>query len=225
VDLNEWSSAVSFVREDVRAIIRAQRTHRAIRLALEARDELPLEEDFIDADLADGSVGAARPFEIEGVQIVVRKLHRRGLAARDIMGADLLYEIEGQKFTIIQYKTPDSHGRVGNVPQQLTDLVDNCPEMICGGRVRWPHCGSWHAIRSNSVSLYHQACEARHIFDGAASRNVAAFSSGLSKDTFDELFALCWIGAPISPSAMAGVVTSTINASRVLFSVKQRGRF
>jgi len=225
MDLEQWNSAVAFVRDDVRTIIRAQRTHQAIRQQLEARNEYPLEEDFIDADLGNDRIGAARYFEIEGVQIIVRKLHRRGLGARDVMGADLLYEIEGQKYTIIQYKSPDRRGRIEHDHQQLSDLVDNCPETMCSNRFRWPWCGSWHAIRSDEVSLYHQACEARHIFNGAASRNIAAFSSGLSKDTFDELFGLCWIGAPIRPGAMAGVVTSTTNANRVLFAVTQRGRF
>lgn len=225
MELEEWSETVSFVRDEIQNIIRAQRIHRRIRQQLAARDLAPLEEDFIDADLDNDSVGAPHYFDVEGVQIVTRKLHRRGLKSADVMGADLLYEIEGQKYAIIQIKKPDRNGRIALDTDQLDVLVENCPVPACDGRGHWPRCGSWYAVRDSGVSLYHQACEVRAIFGGAASRNMSGFESGLSKETFDELFALCLVGAPISPTAMGAVVTSSLNADRVLFAVLQRGRF
>lgn len=220
-----WLHVVENANEEVRTIIRAQRRLARIKRELEARDESPLEEDYIDADLAGDAIGSPRVRVIDGVQIVVRKLHRRGIGARDIVGADLMYEIEGQKYVTIQYKVPTASGQVLADSAQMSTLISTCPEWTCSPRGRWPRCGSWHAVLGKTSSFYHPACEANSYFAGAGSRSVDTFAGGLSKEMFDELFALCWIGAPIAPVDYAAYSFAALDSNRVLFTVRQRGRF
>jgi hypothetical protein len=48
----------------------------------------------------------------------------------------------------------------------------------------------------------------------------------MSRGTFDELFARCWIGAPAAASTdLVRFAWSTFLDGRVLFSVLQRGTF
>jgi hypothetical protein len=93
------------------------------------------------------------------------KLHRRGVSARDIHGANLLYEIEGEKYVLIQYKTPSSAGRVSRDETQLDTLVASCPEGVCYPRASWPHCGSWHCVRAVARSFYHRPARRRRSSD------------------------------------------------------------
>lgn len=224
MELDEWRDSVSYINCEISSLIRAQQVHCRIRRELEARDPASLEEDFIDAHLSGDVIGAPKRFEVEGVFIIVRKLHRGGLHASDVAGADLLYEIEDQKFAIIQYKKANGNGRISLESDQLETLIDNCPTGSCNGKGIWPRCGSWYAVRSGETSLYLQACEARNAFGGAALRGTSAFASGLSKEALDELFALCLFGAPISPIGMGAAIMSGLNADHVLFTVSQRGR-
>jgi hypothetical protein len=225
MQLDEWRGVVSYINNEIQDIVRGQQIHSRILKQLDTRNLVPLEEDFIDADLTDSEVGAASHFDIDGVQITTRKLHRRGIHASDVAGADLLYEIEGQKFALIQYKTPNAAGRVLLDAHQLDTLIDHCPDPVCDAGVFQPRCGSWYAVRARTFGHYMRACEARLVFGSSASRYASAFALGLSKGTFDSLFARCNIGAPLSPIGMGAIVASSVDADRVLFRVSQRGRF
>lgn len=225
MELLEWRETVDFINSEIREILRNQRVLNEVHDALGARAERPLEEDFIAADALDRPPNEPVVRVIDDVEITVRVLHRQGESLTDVVGADLLYEIEGRKYVLIQYKTPDRRGLVHHDETQLDELIEAC-SATCRFRTRsWPRCGAWHCVRGPAGASYHIACEASAIFGTAATRMMDKFKRGLSKEAFDELFAKCWVGARISPSELTYWTWSTFDARRVLFSVLQRGTF
>jgi hypothetical protein len=210
---------------DVAGIIRAQRVLSRVNTELGRRAERPIEEDFIFAEQFGKHPGKPVVREIEGVPVVTRMLHRRGLRQRDIEGADLLYEVEGRKYALVQYKSP-TDGRIHRDRDQLDRLIDSCPNRCPPYQAGlWPTCGSWFAVESDEGSWYGPACQALSVFDDALSRPPEQFGSGVPKDVFQQLFARCWIGARISLSEFAYLTWEALVSDRVLVSVLQRGSF
>ncbi|MCX6611566.1 MAG: hypothetical protein NTW74_12035 [Acidobacteria bacterium] len=219
----EWQELIAVINNDIGGIVHSQRVLDDINAELAERQKRPIEEDFIDA--AVGSDGSeAKIFEIEGVTLQIRKLHRRGLRQRDIKGADLLYEIAGRKFVLVQYKLINGRRRVEADHQQLDELIAACPNR-CPDPNAWPTCGGWFAARCSNESAYLPACIAKRAFNQAQSRSIEHFGSGLSHDVFQQLFARCWTGARIAPTEMAYRSWSIMQEDRVLVSVLQRGSF
>lgn len=222
----EWRDLVSNINVDIAGMVAAQQTLNEVNEELDVRVRHPIEEDFIHADAFGSDTGAPRIVNIDGVEIRTRMLHRRGLKQSDVKGADLMYEIAGRKFVLIQYKTPDRRGRVTLDSGQLKTLIDACPNPCPPHSLNLlPTCGSWYAIRGAGVSSYLPACKAQQVFDSAKSRASSHFGSGISHDVFQQLFARCWTGARIAPPEMAYVAWSDIESDRVLFTVVQTGSF
>jgi hypothetical protein len=222
----EWRHLVRDINSDIAGIIQSQRVLEEINEELRDRIDNPVEEDFIHGDVDGHTPGMPRRIHVGGVEIQTRMLHRMGIRQRDIKGADLLYEIAGRKFVIVQYKSPDARNRVHLDRPQLKELMEACPNPCPPHFPRLlPTCGAWYALRSKSASAYLPACKAQEVFDPADSRNVAGFSSGLSHQVFQEIFARCWTGARIAPVEMAHISIVTTEADRILFRVLQRGTF
>src|SRR5688500_10099607 len=124
----EWIDAQDAVFDDIKGIIRAQRTLDDLKKELAERRENQSQEDRIFKDAYDLEPGQPRSvFFSGGVEIEITLLHRKGIGHSDIMGADLLYEIPGRKFILIQYKRPTREGRVIHDSTQLDELTDACP--------------------------------------------------------------------------------------------------
>src|SRR5215471_14034834 len=100
----EWRTIVSGINADIAGIVRAQRTLDEVNVELARRAHEPIEEDFIFADAIGSDQALPRIVNVDGVSVQIRTLHRRGLKQSDIKGADLLYEIAGRKFALVQYK-------------------------------------------------------------------------------------------------------------------------
>ncbi|MGE3335752.1 MAG: hypothetical protein AB7I36_19065 [Rhodospirillaceae bacterium] len=223
MEFDDWRATVGQIYDDIAGILRAQRVRGDIEEQLRARDARPLEDDAIFEVGLGQHPGTPRIVEIDGVTISIRILHRRGLGVRDIKGADLLYEIAGRKYMLIQYKTPDARGMVTKDGDQLRELIAACPNPCPPPRRGlWPTCGSWFALTAPE-RLYLPACVADSIFGVAASRTAKKFRSGVPQETFDHLFARCWIGARVAPTEFAYLTWSELDADRVLFSVVQSG--
>lgn len=221
-----WSSLIEWINDDIRGIIRSQMVLDDINSNLAERDVRPLEEDFIDTDAFGGDPGKPRVIRVDGVDILVRKLRRRGLRQTDVAGADLLYEIAHRKFVLIQYKTPDKQGRIDKDSEQFARLLDSCPHQCSGDKLfDLSRCGAWLAIQSSSETLYLSACHAADVFGDAASRKVDRFARGVSKEVFQQLFARCWTGACTAPSEFAYLAWEALDSDRLLVSVLQRGIF
>jgi hypothetical protein len=227
VSPEEWRALVDQANRDISGIIQSQRTLREVRKELDERLRHPIEEDFIFADGLRHDPRMPRVIEVDGVQLVVRVLHRQGLEQTDVKGADLLYEISGSKFVLVQYKKADSGGRIRKTAQQLDDLIGACPNP-CPPPMHgfYPSCGSWiSVIAARGQDHYMPACRVSAIFGPAASRRSDHFAEGISQTTFQQLFARCWIGARISPADLAYLTWARLDADRVLFSALQIGLF
>jgi hypothetical protein len=220
----ELRGTVRDVNDEIRRLIHSQQVRADIHRQIEARNRRPLEEDFIDADLRDETIGVPTIREIEGVRVRVWKLHRRGASASDIRGADLMYEIEGEKFVLIQYKTPAANGSVSADVDQLGVLQNSCALACPPPPMPNRGCGGWQAIR-NQDGLYLPACMAREIFGTRASRDQGAFVSGLSKQQFDAAFAQCAIGSSVRLGGPRPSIELSLANGHLVVFVTQEGRF
>lgn len=222
---NEWHEVVRAINSDIRGIIKAQRVLSDVHEELQRRAGSPIEEDFIFAEVFGSDPSEPTIKNIDGVRVEVRMLHRRGLRQADIKGADLLYEIAGRKFVLIQYKMAKG-GRVSMDEVQLETLIATCPNHFStGSEGFWPHCGAWFAIFGGEESLYLPACKARQTFGDSASRALDMFAEGLNSDVFNQLFARCWTGARVAPVQQSLLTWSALEYDHVLFTVLQHGGF
>lgn len=220
---------IAHVMREVDGIIDRQRTIDKVKGALDDRARNPHEEDFI---LGEGT-NNQKVFreEIDGVTIEKTILHRRGARDTDISGADLLFEIVGEKYVLVQYKKADSSGRVQNDKSQLDELVascsNDCPEFL-------PYmlgtCGSWYALINGTDVSYMPACVASGSFSGRGSCKAANFDKALEREAFLSAFAKCYIGArtgewPHSSYSPSALMLFANESSDPLVIVRQLGRF
>jgi hypothetical protein len=220
----ELRDTVHDMNEQVQWILENQRRRANIAAQLARRNANPLEEDFIEADLMGSQIGVPSRHVVDGVEVIVRKLHRRGASAADIAGADLLYEITGEKFVVIQYKTPDSRHRVSKDEPQIEQLTSSCSNPCPPRPVMFYGCGAWHAVR-NGRGYYHPACLVSEIFDKHKTRSEKAFLGGFSKRDFDLMFARCLVGAPVREGIVEGLAQIRVEEGRLVVLVTQQGRF
>ncbi len=193
--------------DDAAAIIHNQWVLAGIYDEIDKRILSPHEQDFIYSDFYGHPPVQPKRIIIDGVEITTRLLHQEGIGLRDIAGADLLYEIEGEKFTLIQYKKVHN-GQVKNDVVQMKALIDNCPDACYLKNMRpvtnlLPlkingFCGVWYEIvlENGERNVVH-ACEAEAIFGSQKSIKAENFNRCLSQEAFTELFAKCRIGAMV----------------------------
>jgi hypothetical protein len=104
----ETHALIRDVNADIARMARAAQMQREIREAILFRANYPLEEQLIDEDSFGLPRGEPRVVRWGNVKLKIWKIHRAGLRATDIKGADLYYEIADTKFVLIQYKSaPD----------------------------------------------------------------------------------------------------------------------
>ena len=197
----EWTELASEINSDIATISRAVQTQGDVHKAIGAREDRPNEEFFIDEDAFGYRPSKPREFKCYGAKMTVWKIHRAGLGATDIKGADLYYEIRKNKFVLIQYKKPDKKDRVHIDKEQLDELVAACP-IDCPPSSRFG-CGSWYLIRSEDDREYFPACEARKLFGKYKSRFRKFFVNGLAEERFKHDFGLCRIGGRTQPIDVA----------------------
>lgn len=222
MDEREWYDLVNRINADIAGIARAQSTLNDVHAERMNRLNSPVEEDFIDRDSFGEVPGEPNYISINGIEIAVRKLHRRGIRCSDIKGADLIYELEGRKFCLIQYKSPSRRRRVPLDREQLRELINACPNPcppITNEGLRT--CGSWYSVQEKGSSYYMRACEAREVFGDYASKSIGAFSQGISKASFQDMFAKCWIGARVAPIDVGFYLAESVANDRVVVHAQQ----
>jgi hypothetical protein len=225
----ERQAIISHVMREVDGIIDRQRVIGKVRDSLDERARNPHEEDFIYGE----GTNNQKVFRevIDGVTIEKRILHRRGDKDTDISGADLLFEIVGEKYVLVQYKRADKAGRVTNDEPQLDELISSCSNSCPPFRpFMLGTCGAWYALIDGSSISYMPACVASGSFSGRGSCKVAAFDKAIEREAFLSAFAKCYIGArtdewpyvSYSPSALMLFAQESADP---LIVVRQVGRF
>jgi hypothetical protein len=225
---DEILSVVDLIKRQADEIINGQTILKNIKNRLDTSRLFPSEESLIYRDHYGEQPNEPRRIRIGNTLITSRILHRQGISQSDISGADLLYEIEGVKFMLIQYKKVNSVNRVSLDADQLDSIIANCP-VDCNfstavlGKIDG-RCGSWYCVHDNEGkdAVYVQACQAKNIFGKHESKGRKSFDEGISRVVFDELFAKCRTGARVSFSNVAAYAVESVNNNRLLFAINQR---
>jgi hypothetical protein len=237
MDQEEFVSTFNLMVDDAAAIIHHNQVLAGLRTELEANLARPFEQDFIYQEHFGGFPSEPKRQVINGVVVTSRILHQTGIGLRDVLGADLLYEIEDEKFIIIQYKRA-SNSIVKGDSTQLDTLISNCPD-VCMHKKKRPipktwlplklnaFCGCWYSVIDGGERRFMHACEAEAIFQSAGTVQASEFSNGLSRDTFFELFSSCRIGAflryPNDEALRTKYVDQNLDAAHVIYEVTQSG--
>ena len=215
----ELVETVNLMLDDAIAIIHNQQLLANIHTQLDRHLLFPHEQDYIFSDHYGQMPSEPRREVINGITVTSRILHQAGVGLRDIVGADLLYEIVDRKFGLIQYKRASSIGSVKNDRQQLETLLNNCPS-VCMHKKNRPiplnwlplrinsFCGCWYCIIDGDERKYMHACEAEASFDNRTAANFNAFRIGIEKEAFLSMFASCRIGALIRRVPREGDISS-----------------
>ena len=204
MEIAEYNEIIRRMDEQINSIIHHQRVLADIYSELNRNRDNPFEQDYIYRDQYGGLPSDPVQHNIGGVKITTRVLHQTGHGLSDIMGADLLYEIQDVKYVLIQYKRLPVGSTSFTVDAvQLNKILNNCPS-ICIYRRNIPkavptimngYCGCFYRVITKNESKFLPACEVGFLSSASNSVPVTKIFSGLSKDTFEELFASCRLGA------------------------------
>lgn len=239
MNLDELAETHALILNDASAIAHNQQVLARIHDEIRTNIFNPFEQDFVYEDHFGQRPSEPRQFLLNGVQITTRILHQTGVGLRDIVGADLLYEIEDHKFGLIQYKRANNRS-IKNDTIQLETLLNNCPEICTNKRKRpipidWiplrlnSFCGVWYCVFDNNDRRYVHACEAESIFRGKKSARSRFFEAGLTQESFLNLFSSCRIGALLqsSPSLITReiYISQLLEQKHMIFEVKQQAKW
>lgn len=212
------------INKDINSILKAQKIHAQIKSKLSEKLVKMNEEDFIDMDaFATSSDGSTIKF-IENVEVKVTKLHRKGDLSTDILGADMLYELEDKKFLLVQYKNATNESQIKCDKQQILEIKDTCAKRCKIHGVPHYYCGAWYKLCRKEGSRFLRACDALNVFGSADSRAYSKFSETISESTFFRQFAECKIGSPLEFQDIDSAL-AFINTSDLAFHVRQSGSF
>jgi hypothetical protein len=237
MDREEFVSTISLMTDDAAAIIRHNQVLAGIKSELDANLLNPFEQDYIYREHFGQFPAEPKRQTINGVAITSRILHQTGSGLSDVAGADFLYEIEDEKFIIIQYKLARKSA-VRADADQLDDLISNCPD-VCMHKKKRPipkawlplklnaFCGCWYSVIDGADRRFVHACEAETIFQNVSTVQASEFSNGLSPNTFFELFSSCRIGAflrqPRDEAIRTRYVEQSLESAHIIYEVIQSG--
>lgn len=232
MERSELAELVELIQDDARAILENQATLADVKAQLGANQARPFEQDWIYGDHYGDLPSKPREHVVAGIRITTQVLHQTGTGLRDIAGADLLYEIEGEKYALIQYKRPKPNGLVQNDSAQLDALLSRCPS-VCAYRRRTSlvlplrlngYCGCWYNCVDAAGSRFVHACEAKLLFGGQGHVSSNQFASGLTKSEFDRLFAVCRLGALVRIKSSTQYIEQQIESNHLVFRLVQHQR-
>ena len=219
--------------ETTNAIIHHQQVIADIKTKLKNSKENPHEQGEIYFDFYNSYPFDPKIIEINGVSISLTLLHQTGKRLADIRGADLLYEIENEKYAIIQYKKAHN-GRVACDTTQLDELLKSCPDVCYYKKKRLNlnvpirmngFCGCYYRTSNNGTVKYVHACEAASLFKNQKTIAIENFASGLSKQVFEEMFASCRIGALTKINPSNHYIQEALNQDHLILHVTQHGKW
>ncbi|MCI0559423.1 MAG: hypothetical protein L0332_13045 [Chloroflexi bacterium] len=236
----EFSQVYNLMIDDAEAIVHNQQVLAGVHTQLQHNILVPFEQDLIYEEHFGQRPSEPRQIRHGNTTITTRILHQAGIRLSDVNGADLLYEIEGEKFGLIQYKKSSS-SRIQSDEFQLARLLDNCPD-VCRYKKSRPiprtwlplklnaYCGCWYGIIHNGERRYVHACEAEGIMRGFNRVEVSEFEFGLTRQTFLELFSSCRAGALIRPVnerlfTPKEYTSPLLEQQHFILTVLQRGRW
>jgi hypothetical protein len=233
MDGKEFTETMEALTLEASMIIFAQTLLADIHGYLEAHQLSPFEQDLPHEEPYSCLPSEPRVIEHFGVKIATRILHQPGKGLSDIRGVDMLYEIVGQKYMLVQFKKgdPQTH-RVKLDSHQLDTMLQTCPD-VCPRRRNPPRrfparlygsCGCWYRVDCDRQTWFLHACEVPAVYGGRKSAQCREFEEGLSDLWFRDLFAMCRLGASVSyPSSE--YVDALIKEGYAVFEARQEGQW
>jgi len=199
------------IAETIVEILRLRVKYKALKEEIDKQKIR--EEDYIYRDVYKFLEGNDEPtysktFEYNGIYITITKTHKEG--TETFYGIDLIYEIEDEKFLLIQYKKMDDDKRLTFDRHQLGNLRQFCNYKCIALRNKnktWfneqqrivSYCQSYYNLILDGLEIFLPACIIESILDSGQpnrkSANIREFQRGILKDCFLDLFSKCWIGA------------------------------
>lgn len=231
MEIEEFNIMIQQMLDNVNAIIHHQMVIGEIKQELADRRNQPFEQDSIYLDKYGSLPSEPEKRNICGVDFTITILHQEGKQLSDIKGADLLYEIEGEKYILVQYKNADIFGKIKADLSQLQTLLKNCPS-ICYYKKKprddVPYrmngfCGCFYRVDYKNIKKYLHACEVNQIFGNKNTKPFTEFSVGICKETFEELFATCRLGAMTKTKESKYYINEILKQDHFILHVLQRG--
>jgi len=237
----ELKETLNLMVDDAAAIIHNQQVLAGIHTELDKNTLFPYEQDYIYQEHFGQLPSEPQRHTINGIDVTSRILHQTGIRLSDVVGADMLYEIENEKFALIQYKRA-SNDRLKGDRDQLNTLLDNCPDVCIHKRNRpipqyfLPlklngYCGCWYSAIINGTKHYVHACEAETFYDSQSSIPADKFLSGLTEESYTGLFASCRVGAFLRQHPREGdllpddYARPLLDLRHIILEIRQLGRW
>jgi len=178
---------------------------RVRRLKEKIDESKPIEDEFIYREVMNqanrvivkGEEPDEATFKIHGVKIRKKIVHRK---SEKYNGADVYIEVEDTKFALVQFKLASST-RFNFDESELKNLekwcdiclVDSMRPIACPSFV-WLIRNYGNGIEKHRIL---KVCQLRKILKNRSSAKIKEFDfHGITRDTFRELLAVCWEGAP-----------------------------
>jgi len=155
---------------------------------------------------------------IEVYGIKIRKIVVHGKTEK-YNGADVYIEVENEKFALIQFKL-QSNGRYQFKKDQLNNLGKWC-NFCVKDKARPLTCPSFIWLIDDSRYYYiHRIlklCKVLKILNGRLSGSIQEFERhGITRSSFKELLAKCWVGAPFSRKPSLQVLRDYVDSTKRL---------
>lgn len=229
MDRDELEYLVKLIEDDALAIIHHQTVLADVKDQLAQNRKKLFEQDWIYAAHYGQPPSIPQEHFFDGIRVTTQVLHQTGKGLRDIAGADLLYEIEGVKYALIQYKVSNSKKLILNDSEQLDALLSKCPN-VCTyhrrSRLTLPlringYCGCWYNCVTSFGPRFVHSCEAKAIFEDKKSVTERHFRTGLTETEFNRLFAVCRLGALVGINPSTAYISKEIESNHLVFYLKQ----
>jgi hypothetical protein len=234
---HELSQDIDLMLDDASAIIHNQQILKGIHSEINKHQLNPFEIDEIYRERYGEIPSEPRIISVNGVEIMIKVLHQTGAKLSDVNGADLLYEIDNEKYTLLQYKRIDSN-KAAIDKNQLSKMLNNCPD-ICSNKGRRPlnwlpskvfsFCGFWYVFLLNGERKYIPTCEVETMSKENTLDKNRIIDIGISKLSYLELFSNCRIGALLrkqdEKEILGKYITRVLEINRIIINIIQKGKW
>ena len=222
---------LNIIQDDIVDLVHNQKIYNDTKNKLNINLKKPFEQDEIYNDIYGRYPAEGVEKEIYGAKVRIRIAHQTGKNQSDINSADVVYEIEDLKYIIVQYKKGNQKNISIDI-DQLNKLLMSCPDRCTFKKNEMRQfseprlnglCGIYYKLMSPAGISYLHACAVKSLLGGKVFKDNG--NNGISKNTFEELFAKCKIGAPVTMSEVLRRQSTILEHDDLVVHVTQENKF
>lgn len=172
------------------------------KLKKKIEEQRPNEVDYIYHEVREEAkkviIDRKKPDEVtlkvHGLTLRKKIVHMKG---EDYHGADVYFEVENEKFALVQFKK-QKNDRYEFDQEQLDSLTEWC-DLCAQNKDRPPFCPAFFWLVNDRKAKHRivRACQLKRILGKRKSARCEELDKkGVTRSTFRELLARCWVGAP-----------------------------